>query len=71
MIGATRKYAIAFGRFWWGFLVGDTPELFIGVLAVVASALALRHHRIAAIVTVPLVTVVFLAASTYRARLRS
>ena len=24
----------AFGRFWWEFLIGDTPELFVGVVAV-------------------------------------
>ena len=25
----------AFGRFWWDFLVGDTPELFVGAVAVI------------------------------------
>ncbi len=25
----------AFGRFWWDFLIGDTPELFVGAAAVV------------------------------------
>jgi len=64
------KYAKAFGRFWWDFLIGDTPELFLGVLVVVAAAIALRHHRVAAVVAVPLITVVFLAASTYRGRRR-
>jgi hypothetical protein len=32
-------YVIAFGRFWYGFLIGDRPELFVGPivgLAVVA-----------------------------------
>jgi len=70
MITAIGKYATAFGRFWWDFLIGDTPELFVGVLVTVGAALALRHERAAAVVTVPLVTVVFLAVSTYRARKR-
>jgi hypothetical protein len=26
---------VVFGRFWWDFLVGDTPEIFVGVLATV------------------------------------
>ncbi|MCU1493994.1 MAG: hypothetical protein JWO62_1758 [Acidimicrobiaceae bacterium] len=71
MIGAIRKYTTAFGRFWWDFLVGDTPELFVGVLVIIGAALALRHERAAAITVVPLLTVAFLAASTYRARNRA
>ena len=31
-----RRAAGAFGRFWWEFLIGDTPELFVGAVAVVA-----------------------------------
>ena len=27
------KYVKAFGKFWWEFFIGDTPELFIGMLA--------------------------------------
>jgi len=27
----------AFGRFWWEFLIGDTPELFVGALVVVGA----------------------------------
>ena len=34
------RYAIAFGRFWYDFLVGDRPELFVGPL--VALALVAR-----------------------------
>jgi hypothetical protein len=33
------RYVIAFGRFWYDFLIGDRPELFVGTivgLAVVA-----------------------------------
>jgi hypothetical protein len=28
------RYARAFGAFWYDFLVGDRPELFIGVVAI-------------------------------------
>lgn len=71
MIATLGRYATAFGRFWWDFLVGDTPEIFVGVLAVVAVALALHHERAAALVTVPVLVVVLLAVTTYRGRQRA
>jgi hypothetical protein len=27
------RYVIAFGHFWYGFLIGDRPELFVGPVA--------------------------------------
>ena len=35
----------AFGRFWWEFLIGDTPELFVGAVVVVGGValLCLQH----------------------------
>ena len=63
-----RRAAIAFGRFWWTFLIGDTPELFIGTLLVVGAAGLLRHDRTAGLTVVVAFTVVFLLASTYRGR---
>lgn len=68
---AVKRAVVAFGRFWWDFLVGDTPELFVAMLVVVGLAFALRHDRIAAIVVVPLVTIAMLLASTYRGRSRA
>jgi hypothetical protein len=36
-------YVTAFGRFWYDFLVGDRPELFVGpIVALAAAALATR-----------------------------
>jgi hypothetical protein len=49
----------AFGRFWWDFLVGDTPELFvaalvtIGVVAIVSSMWGL--HQLSVVVLPALV----------------
>jgi hypothetical protein len=40
---AVGRALAAFGRFWWGFLVGDTPELFVAVLVIVGLALAFGH----------------------------
>ncbi len=61
----------AFGRFWWEFLVGDTPELFVAVLVIVGVAFALRGHRLAGAVVLPLLAIVMLLASTYRGRRRT
>jgi hypothetical protein len=61
-----RRWLVAFGRFWWDFLIGDTPGLTLGaVLAVAAAAaLALDHSaRWPAVVALPLVVVLALAAS--------
>jgi hypothetical protein len=63
-----QRAALAFGRFWWDFLIGDTPELFVGTLLVVGAASLLRHDRLAGLTVVVLLTVVFLLASTYRGR---
>ena len=46
---APLRWLYAFGRFWQDFLIGDTPELFIGAVAVVGLVAwtlvaALRHH---------------------------
>jgi hypothetical protein len=63
-----KRAVVAFGRFWWDFLVGDTPELFVGTLAIVGSALLLRHDRVAGLSVVVVLAVVFLLGSTYRGR---
>jgi hypothetical protein len=61
----------AFGHFWWDFLIGDAPELFAATIGIVILALLLRHHRQAAYIVIPLVTVLILVASTLRAAKRS
>lgn len=65
------RYIGAFGRFWWDFLVGDTPEIFLGVLLVVGVAALAHSERALAVVLVPVVVVAVLAGSTYRARKRA
>ena len=60
-----------FGKFWWDFLIGEVPSLFVGVLVVVGLALSLRHERVAASVLIPLVSLGFLVASTYHGRQRA
>jgi hypothetical protein len=66
-----RRGLRTFGHFWWDFLIGDAPELFVATVAVVVLALLLRHHRQVAYIVVPLATVLLLVGSTLRAARRS
>ncbi len=60
-----------FGRFWWDFLVGDTPEIFvaivltIGLIALVSDAAG--WHR-AGVVLLPLLATTTLVVSVKRAQ---
>lgn len=64
------RWVKAFGHFWWDFLVGDTPELFVAMLVLVAVAFALRHDRVADIVLLPVLAILALVASAWRGRKR-
>jgi hypothetical protein len=62
---------VAFGRFWWDFLVGDTPELLIGVLiALGLVALLVKGPSVnaAGVAAFPVIVAVLLGLSVYRAR---
>ncbi len=68
---ALRRYGSAFGRFWWEFLVGDTPELLVGAALVVVVGAALAHNGVAHVIVVasmPVLVVALLGASVRRAR---
>jgi len=68
------RAVVAFGRFWWDFLVGDTPELFVGAVAVVSLvALACTDHaaRTTAAVVLPVLVAALLGLSTWRASRRT
>ena len=60
-----KRFVVAFGRFWWDFLIGDTPELFVGAVAVVGlvALLCLDHGlRTRAALILPLLVVGLLGA---------
>jgi hypothetical protein len=64
------RLIIGFGRFWWDFLVGDTPEIFLAVVAtlVVTAVLSLVvHANMVAGVVLPVLVTLSLAASVARA----
>jgi hypothetical protein len=65
---------VSFGRFWWDFLVGDTPDLLVGSVGAVGVVVLLVHNvgvRAVVVGALPLLVVVVLALSTVRARLRA
>jgi hypothetical protein len=65
------RWLVAFGQFWWDFLVGDTPELLIGVLValgIVALLVKGAALNAVAVVGFPLMVAVMLGLSAYRAR---
>ena len=67
------KMVVAFGRFWWEFLIGDTPELFVGAVLVVGLvALVCVDHgaRAWAAVLLPLLVAGLLGSSVWRAKRR-
>ena len=60
-----------FGRFWWDFFVGDTPELFVAALVVIGVTALLSETagaNTAAIIVLPILVVVALAVTLYRAQ---
>lgn len=70
MSSRPERWAKAFARFWWDFLVGDTPELFLGALAVLGIVAALAHAggpRLVAVVALPLLVAALLALTLLRA----
>lgn len=60
-----------FGMFWWDFLVGDTPELFVAALTIIGVVALLSeagHYNGAAVTALPLLAVLALGISVRRAQ---
>jgi hypothetical protein len=63
-----------FGRFWWDFLVGDTPEIFVAVVVIIGAVALLSeagHFNIASIMVLPLAVLITMRWSLRRAIRRS
>lgn len=67
MTGALRRAAATTVRFLWSFLFDDTPEVLLVAAAVVGAAYGLRHERAAAVVVLPLLAVLGLGLTVWRA----
>ncbi|MFI5036779.1 MAG: hypothetical protein ACHQFZ_11345 [Acidimicrobiales bacterium] len=65
------RWAKGFANFWWDFLVGDTPELFVAALVTIGATALVSvagHANTAAIILLPILAVASLTASVLRAR---
>jgi hypothetical protein len=71
MTGLVVRGVKAFGKFWWDFLIGDTPELFLATGIIVALAFLIDGERLVGVILLPLVAAAFLLASTLRGRRRA
>ena len=64
---------VGFARFWWDFLVGDTPELFVAAVVILGVVAVIRlgaHENALAVAALPLLAVAALGVSLSRARRR-
>ena len=61
----------AFGRFWWDFVIGDTPELALATAIIVALAFLIAGERLVGVILLPLLAAGFLLVSTLRGRRRA
>jgi hypothetical protein len=65
------SYVFAFARFWYDFLIGDKPELFVGPAVGLIVAWLLATSNIAAFTGLVLVAVVIASAAWSVARTTS
>lgn len=65
------RYIMAFFGFWWDFLIGDTPELFIGMLLVLGVTALVAKFAVAAFVAPAIVALVLAASVTRAARTKT
>ena len=62
-----RRAGLATSRFLWKFFGGDSPEILLTTLAVIAIAFALRHERMMAVSLLPIVAAAGLLVGVLRA----
>jgi len=60
------KYLVAFGRFWWSFVIGDDWTVAAGVGIGLGVTAVLAHHDMDVWWLLPLAVVAILAASLWR-----
>jgi hypothetical protein len=65
------RYAIAFGRFWYAFIVGDDWPVAVGVVVALGGTALLAHHGISAWWLTPLAVFLLLGTSVWRALSRA
>ncbi|HLX19477.1 MAG TPA: hypothetical protein VKR23_04945 [Gaiellaceae bacterium] len=61
------KYVVAFGRFWWNFIVGDDWLAAVGIILGIAATAGIATSGIATWWVMPLVVLIVLVVSLRRA----
>ena len=64
------RVLVGFGHFWWEFLIGDTPELFVGtvvLVGLVALVCVNLSQRTLAAVALPALVAGLLGVSVWKA----
>jgi hypothetical protein len=64
------KYIVAFGRFWWDFVVGDDWRVAAGIVVALGVTALLAHHDVSAWWVMPIAVVGLLVLSLRRAVVR-
>jgi hypothetical protein len=59
-----------FGAFWVDFLIGDSPEIAVGVVIILVIAFLLQHTPLAAAIILPVGVVSLLTFSLFRGKKR-
>ena len=65
------RVAKGFAMFWWDFLVGDTPELFVAAVVIISTIALVSvagHLNTAAVLLLPVLAVAALGISVRRAQ---
>ena len=60
------KHVVAFGRFWWNFVVGDDWRVAVGLAVAFFLTWVLTHHGVDAWWLLPLAVALLLAGSVVR-----
>ena len=60
------RYVVAFGRFWWNFIVGDDWRVAAGLAVAFVGTWLLAHHGLSAWWLLPLAVALLLTGSVVR-----
>ena len=60
------RYLVAFGRFWWDFVIGDDWTIAVGIAAALGAVAILAHEGISAWWLLPLAVALLTAISVFR-----
>ena len=66
LLQTTWKFIKSFGLFWKDFLVGDSPELALGVLIILGVAYLLRNYSVTDIISVIVLVLVLMMLAIWR-----